>query len=183
MVIARRLWLVSFLSLANVSWAQLTASAEPTAAGSQQLPMLRYLVFAKLDERVQQTRLIVMVASLAVNPPVLPPQAFRNPLEIDNPFPHPDENSRDTWIESRGKVHFPAGRRPQILDVSDVRFHQLNGTPLSLDQARKILTRLRPIFFFDRFAGDIVPLPPEYGRRLGDDCIIAVTAKHVRPVD
>ena len=121
----------------------------------EQSPLLLYIVRAKLNTSSAGPRLVVLVDSLST--------------------------SKSVKVDSSGTVSFPPGRKPFALELESVRFYKLDGTELSRPAAGEFLSTMRPVFFFDNFAGDVVPLPTNYRRLLNDSCLIVITPSKVRP--
>ncbi len=118
-----------------------------------ELPLMRYLVRGKLDS--SQSRLVVLVDALS--------------------------EGKGVTVDSAGAIEFPVGGKPRSIELQKVRFFTLDGFEVPLKKVRDPLKTIRPIFFFDNFAGEVVPLTSEYARLLGDQCWIVVTSLSVRP--
>ncbi len=152
---------LSRIGIIGLCWHCLAASTTAQDARKQDLPaleqspLLLYLARAKLNSSPGGPRLVVLVDALS--------------------------SSKIVKVDARGAVSFPPGRKPIALELEAVRFYKLDGTELSRPAAGEILGIMQPVFFFDNFAGDVVPLPKLYRRLLNEECLIVVTQLQVRP--
>ena len=72
-----------------------------------------------------------------------------------------------------------AGIKPKVIDFKDIKFFDLSLNEVTIEQARKKLQQLGPVFLIDRGA-NVVAFPPAQRRALNPDCLILWSKKDIR---
>jgi hypothetical protein len=110
-------WLLTAIAATAANAEQPPAEKTPTTLGVQQLPMLKYLVRAKLDSAANRLHLVVLVDAL-----------------------RGDAKAKDVLVNEQGVVDFPTGRKPMTIPTNELQLYRLDGQAVPIDEAKSVGT-------------------------------------------
>jgi hypothetical protein len=160
---------------------------QPEFANTPRQPQLSDLVLAKIADGDDGSRVIFMLESYraerrTVKVTRLVNEQRTRQIDVDGKTVTQNYVIKVPVIEEREiTINSPAGRKPLSIDSKKLRFFNLDGEQVPIDEAAEQLTSLRPVFLIDQLRGNPKPLPELAKQALDEDCLIAVTAERVRP--
>lgn len=172
--------LVRLICTACVVVPGLSAAADP----QRQLPppRLEQIVSGKMDLKDGKPRLILMIDSYRRERIRI--ENTRRVVRIDEAR---EEGGEEQVTVIEGPVTQeqeivrikPAGLKPTVVDLNDVKFFDINWKAVSIEQASQKLKAVGPVFLLDgnRSAG---PFSPSQLRALNADTLILKTPKRIR---
>ena len=170
-----------------VQWPALPVLGQPAQFPNiSRMPGLVDLVLAKVDMGDDGPQVIMMIESYrsrttSVTVTRLVNETRERTIEVDGEKKMEQYTVKVPVTEEREvETKAPAGRKPFKIAGDEIRFFNLDAEEISIDEAGKALTSLRPIFLIDQNDSDPLPLPGICKRVINEDCLVAVTKQKVR---
>jgi len=160
------------------------AMAARTVSG---LPFdLGNLVLAKFDDGPNGAQLVAMLNRTRTERKMVPVTAIRQevrtrkvqvvggdgkPKEIDQQYTVAVPITQEVERE----VEVPVGKKPTAIPFDGLRIYRLDGSKVTVAEAKTLLEKTTPVFLLKGYTGDIKPVEGVVLQAINPNCLIVVT--------